>query len=167
MQRLIQALYLVDNNGPNSIGGGGTPLQPPAPPLAITRIEEDNSAVTTSPSGAWVQRKREVAGFNDGRALTYDLSGGSATFTFTGTGVSWIGLNCNVCGIASVSIDGGAPTLVDTAGPAGPGSFGLKSEPIFTASGLAAGPHTLEIAVTGNTSSGGAHIAVDAFDVTP
>ena len=28
MQRLIQALYLVDNNGPTSIGGGGTPLQP-------------------------------------------------------------------------------------------------------------------------------------------
>ncbi len=167
MQKLIQALHLVDNNGPSSIGGGGTPLQPLAPALAVTRIEEDNSTVTFSPSGAWVERQREVAGFNNGRALTYNLSGGTATFSFTGTGVSWIGLKCNLCGIANVSIDGGAPTMVNTAGPAGPGSFGLRSEPVFTASGLAAGPHTLQIAVTGTTSSGDTHIAVDAFDVTP
>jgi hypothetical protein len=33
MQRLIPALYLVDNNGPTSIGGGGTPLQALALPL--------------------------------------------------------------------------------------------------------------------------------------
>lgn len=167
MQRLLQALHLVDNNGSNSIGGGGTPLQPLAPALAVSRIEEDNAAVTFSPSGAWVERKREVGGFNDGRALSYNLSGGTATFTFTGTGVSWIGLKCNACGIANVSIDGGAPTMVNTAGPAGPGSFGLRSEPVFTASGLAAGPHTLQIAVTGTTSSSDTHIAVDAFDVTP
>lgn len=33
VQRLVQALYVVDNNGPNSIGGGGTPRQPLAPPF--------------------------------------------------------------------------------------------------------------------------------------
>jgi hypothetical protein len=33
IQRLMQALWVVDNNGPNSIGGGGTPLQALAPPL--------------------------------------------------------------------------------------------------------------------------------------
>lgn len=32
-QRLITALWLVDNNSPTSIGGGGTPRQPLAPPL--------------------------------------------------------------------------------------------------------------------------------------
>lgn len=31
VQRLVEALYVVDNNGPGSIGGGGTPLQPLAP----------------------------------------------------------------------------------------------------------------------------------------
>ena len=31
VQRLQQALYVVDNNGPGSIGGGGTPRQPLAP----------------------------------------------------------------------------------------------------------------------------------------
>jgi hypothetical protein len=33
VQRIVRALYLVDNNGPTSIGGGGTPLQPLALPL--------------------------------------------------------------------------------------------------------------------------------------
>lgn len=32
-QRLIVALQVVNNNGPTSVGGGGTPLQDPAPPL--------------------------------------------------------------------------------------------------------------------------------------
>jgi hypothetical protein len=31
MQHLVTALHVVDNNGPNSIGGGGTPRQPLAP----------------------------------------------------------------------------------------------------------------------------------------
>jgi hypothetical protein len=33
VQKLVQALRVVNNNGPNSIGGGGTPLQALAPPL--------------------------------------------------------------------------------------------------------------------------------------
>ena len=85
-------------------------------------------------------------------------------FSFTGTAVSWIGVKCNVCGIAIVSLDG-APTEVNTAGPGVPGS--LASEAVFSASGLAAGvSHTMIITVTGATTSGGAYIAVDAFDVT-
>ena len=35
MDRLFGALAVVDNNAAGAIGGGGTPLQPPAPPLAI------------------------------------------------------------------------------------------------------------------------------------
>jgi ABC-type uncharacterized transport system ATPase component len=38
---------------------------------------------------------------------------------------------------------------------------------VFTASGLAAGTHTLVITVTGTTTSSGGQIIVDAFDVTP
>lgn len=34
MQRLMRVLAVVDNNGPNSIGGGGTPRQPLAPDIA-------------------------------------------------------------------------------------------------------------------------------------
>jgi hypothetical protein len=34
MQKLVQALYVVNNNTPTTIGGGGTPRQPLAPPIA-------------------------------------------------------------------------------------------------------------------------------------
>jgi hypothetical protein len=34
IQRLMTALYVVNNNTATSIGGGGTPLQPLAPPIA-------------------------------------------------------------------------------------------------------------------------------------
>jgi hypothetical protein len=69
--------------------------------------------------------------------------------------------------IATISINGAAIGSIDTAGTAVPGTPGLASEPVFSASGLAAGSHTLEITVTGTTTSGGAHIIIDAFDVTP
>jgi hypothetical protein len=65
-----------------------------------------------------------------------------------------------------VSIDGGAAISVNTAGPAEVGSPGLTSEIVFTATDLPVGSHTLTITVTGTTTSGGAHIVVDAFDVT-
>jgi hypothetical protein len=85
-------------------------------------------------------------------------------FGFTGTAVSWIGVKCNVCGMAAVSIDGGAATTANTAGTGVPGS--LTSEPVFAASGLAPGvSHTIMITVTGTTTSSGTHIAVGAFDV--
>ncbi len=109
----------------------------------VSRFEEDNPAVIASPSGAWVRRGPEVAAFSGGTAGSSDVTGATATFTFTGTAVTWIGLKCSVCGIATVSIDGGAATSVDTAGPAAPGSPGLTSEAVFAASGLAAGSHTL------------------------
>jgi hypothetical protein len=131
-----------------------------------TRFEEDATAVIASPADAWVRHGPEIAAFSGGTAGSSDVSGATVTFNFTATAVSWIGLKCSICGIASVSIDGGAAVSVDTAGPADTGSPGLTAETVFTASGLGGGSHTLVITVTGATSSGGAHIIVDAFDVT-
>ncbi|HEY6414592.1 MAG TPA: Ig-like domain-containing protein [Acidimicrobiales bacterium] len=134
---------------------------------AATRFEADDPSITGSPAGAWVMRGPETAVFSGGSAGSSDVAGATASFTFTGRQVSWIGLRCNACGIATVSIDGGAASQVNTAGPTAPGTPGLASEAVFTASGLSAGSHTLVITVTGNTTSGGAHVIVDAFDVTP
>jgi Big-like domain-containing protein len=145
------AVSVTVSNG----GGGGT-----------TRFEESSPAVSANPAGAWVVRGAEVAAFSGGVAGSSDAPGATVTFTFTGTAVSWIGLRCNICGIANVSIDDAAPTAVDTAGPAAPGSPGLASASVFAVSGLAAGSHTLVITVTGNTSSSAAHVIVDAFDVS-
>jgi len=136
--------------------GGGTPA---------TRFEEDNPAVATA--GAWARIGSEVAAFSGGTAGAANAAGTSATFTFQGSGVTWIGLKCNACGIATVQIDGGTAGTVDTAGAAAPGSPGLASEPVFSASGFARGSHRLVITATGTTNSGGAHVIVDAFDVTP
>lgn len=69
--------------------------------------------------------------------------------------------------IAEIKPSGTPRGSVDTAGPAAVGSPALASTSVFTASGLAPGTHTLVITVTGNTTSGGAHVIIDAFDVTP
>ncbi len=132
----------------------------------VTRFEEANPAISANPASDWMRRGPEIAAFSGGTASSSDMSGATVTFSFTGTAVSWIGLRCSVCGIATVSIDGGAATSVDTAGSAAPGSAGLTSEVVFTTSSLAAGSHTTVITVTGTTTSGGANILVDAFDVT-
>jgi len=130
----------------------------PAP--GTTRSEE--SAATEI--GFWTTYGAETGTFSGGTIVASNVAASTAMFTFTGTAVSWIGVKCNVCGIAAVSIDGGAPTTVNTAGPNAPGS--LSSESVFSASGLAAATHTMVITVTGMSSSGGAYVAVDAFDVT-
>lgn len=130
---------------------------------AVTRSEE--SAATYSGSG-WTRRGAEVATFSGDGAASSNLAGDSATFTFTGTAIRWIGLKCSICGIAQASIDGAAPVAVDTAGTAAPGSPGLGSEPVFSASGLAPGSHRLRIAVSGTTTSTDTHIVIDAFDIT-
>jgi Bacterial Ig domain/Bacterial Ig-like domain len=130
------------------------------------RFEEDSPAISVSPTDAWVRRGPDVASFSGRTAGSSDVAGTTVTVTFTGTAVSWIGLRCSVCGIATVSIDGGPATSIDTTGPAAPGTPGLTSEAVFTASNLTAGSHTMVITVTGSTTAGGAHIIVDAFDVT-
>src|SRR5256886_2115887 len=137
---------------------------PPPPPTTTgsgtTRSEE--SAATEI--GFWTSYGAETGSFSGGTIVASNVIASTAIFSFTGTAVSWIGVKCNVCGIALVSIDGGVPTTVNTAGPNAPGS--LTSESVFSASGLAATSHMITIAVTGMSSSGGRYVAGDAFDVT-
>jgi hypothetical protein len=145
-------------------GGGGIDAfvakivdDSPPPP---TRSEE--SAATAI--GFWTNYGAATGAFSGGSIVASNVIASTAMFSFTGTAVSWIGVKCNVCGIAAVSIDGGLPATVNTAGPNAPGS--LTSESVFSASGLAAASHTIFITVTGMSRSGGAYVAVDAFDVT-
>ena len=134
---------------------------PPAPGSGTTRSEE---SVATQ-IGFWSTYGAETGTFSGGSIVASNVAASTAMFSFTGTAVSWIGVKCNACGIAAVSIDGGAQATVNTAGPNAPG--GLTSESVFSASGLAAGvSHTMVITATGTSTSGGAYVAVDAFDVT-
>src|SRR5262249_4405482 len=80
---------------------------PPAEPVTAgaARFEENDLALAAE--GDWQKRGPEVAAFSGGTATSSATSQARATFTFTGSSVVWLGLKCNVCGIANVSIDGG------------------------------------------------------------
>lgn len=90
------------------------------------------------------------------------MPGAQASFTFTGTSVTWIG-NRNVrSGIALVKVDGGLGSEVDL--------FARSEEihtQIITVNGLSAGRHTLTIEVTGrqNPQALSNVVVLDAFDV--
>jgi hypothetical protein len=128
--------------------------------FATTRFEQGAASYV----GQWRTFGSEIGTFSAGTVVASNLAASTAMFSFSGTALSWIGVKCNACGIATVSIDGGLPTTVNTGGPAAPGS--LTSQVVYSASGLAAGNHTIAITVTGATSSNNTYIAVDAFDVT-
>jgi len=89
-------------------------------------------------------------------------AGATVTLTFRGTAISWVGYTGPDGGIATVQVDGGAATQVDTYTPT------AKYQPVvFTASGLSDANHTLTITATGqkNAASSSSRIVVDAFDV--
>lgn len=50
MDRIFLNLYVVDNNGPESVGGGGNPRVPLAPPFFMD-VEEDNDAESGADGG--------------------------------------------------------------------------------------------------------------------
>jgi hypothetical protein len=127
---------------------------------SITRVQDTDPSVTyTVP---WAHDKTSRAWSGGGAALS-TLVGAQATFTFTGTSVSWIGFRGPQTGIARVSLDGVFVTEVDT--------FSTTEQVqavVFTAGSLAGVRHTLTIEVTGrkNAASTDTFIVVDAFDVT-
>ena len=89
-----------------------------------------------------------------------------ATFSFTGTAVSWISARYTTTGIAHVYVDGTLVATVDTYGPS------LQMQVVmFTATGLPRGPHTIAIEATGTANPAACQscwwVVVDAFDVTP
>jgi hypothetical protein len=130
-----------------------------APPPAATRFEDTDPSVVYSGPG-W--RPDAYKALSNGGATASDQAGAQATFTFTGTSVSWIGGRWTEEGIARVFLDGSFVTEVDT--------YSKTKEvqvPLFTALDLANTSHTLTIEVTGqkNVASRFAFVLVDAFDV--
>jgi len=129
----------------------------------VTRFEE--SAARLMVEGDWFGMDSATAGveLSGGLAVYSRVNGSTATFGFRGTGVKWIGLPCETCGIAEVYVDGAYADTIDTFGPGRPG----PPATMFAISDLPAGSHTLTIQVAGrwSSSSSGADVFVDAFDV--
>jgi len=146
------------------------------PAATISRLQETDPSVTLG--AGWVQDNPVVTfvpGFTTGRTQGSSLRawsagaaalsttpGAQATFTFTGTGVSWIGARGTQSGIARVSLDGTFVAEIDLYS-----ATEQIQAAVFTATGLADGTHTLTIEGTGrqNPAAQNALIVVDAFDV--
>ena len=126
------------------------------------RVEENSPAVSFS--GNW-RRADATFGWSGGSAMESSTGGASASITFTGTSIRWIGSRGRDRGIASVSVDGVPMKNVDL--------FGHPVEeihaPVYTLHDLSPGQHTLTITVMGgqDTQSSSNTVVVDAFDVDP
>ncbi len=126
------------------------------------RRQETDPAITYT--AGWLQGNRDHP-YSEGTAAVSTIPGDRATFTFTGTSVSWIGFKGPQTGIARVILDGAVVAdSLDTYS-----ATDVPQGAVYTLSGLPAVSHTLTIEVTGskNAASLGAFIMVDAFDVTP
>ncbi len=149
----VDAFESLNSNTPPAPTAGWLP----APTPNTSRVEQGQVQYT----GPWFTSNLATHS-GSSAALAMD-SGAQATFTFTGTGVQWIGFRDEWSGIAEVILDGQVIGNVDTyLTPA-------QSQAVtYAVNSLPAGSHTLTIQATGqkNASSGGYWIWVDAFDVT-
>jgi beta-galactosidase GanA len=93
-----------------------------------------------------------------------NTTGDSVTVPFTGTSVRWVSSKDGNHGTADVYLDGEQVATVDGYGPSK-----VNQQVFYAADGLADGPHTLRIAVTGtsNPAASGTFVVVDAVDVPP
>jgi hypothetical protein len=130
------------------------------PAVTFSRLQETDPDVSFS-AGNWSQGDTSRQ-WSAGIAALSSTTGASATFTFNGTGISWIGAKGPQTGIARVTLDGAA-TSIDTYSP----NEQIQAS-LFTAKGLSDTNHTLTVEVTGqqNTASTSPLIVVDAFEVT-
>jgi hypothetical protein len=136
-----------------------TPTPTPAPTTTAGRHEQDDPAVQLA--GSWFLNN---GAFNSGgSAILATDQGSQVTFTFTGTGVRWIGYRDPWSGIVQVYLDGELRETIDTYSP-----DTQAQARIYSLSGLGNGNHSLSLVVTGthNANSAGAWVWVDAFDVS-
>ena len=127
-------------------------------PSSGSRVEESNPSVVYT--GVWLPQHR--ADLSGGSIVESPYPVSTASLTFVGTGIRWIGYRAVWGGIAQVYIDGAEKATVDTYAPAE-----QAQAVMYTATGLSGGTHTITIKVTGtwNPAGNSSWIVLDAFDV--
>jgi hypothetical protein len=130
---------------------------------SATRLEDNNPAISYTPAGSWLEGYTGGFGWSGGTAALGFTAGQRATLNFNGTGVSWIGFRGPQTGIAIVYLDGAPVATVDAYSPTE-----ILQAALYSATGLANGPHTLAIEVTRtkNDAASDYYVVVDAFEVT-
>jgi hypothetical protein len=151
-------LILVGSPSASTPPPAPAPAPSPAPPTTVL-YQQNDPAVKLA--GTWYPNG---GAFNSGGSAILAMDQGSqATFTFTGTGVQWIGYRDAWSGIAQVYLDGALKGTIDTYSAAE-----QAQAVIYSSTLLKNTSHTLTIVVTGahNATSAGAWVWVDAFKVS-
>ncbi|GHF73911.1 hypothetical protein GCM10018790_59780 [Kitasatospora xanthocidica] len=119
----------------------------------------DDKAAGVTYSGTW-SNWNDTKDMNGSEKFT-STAGDYAEFSFTGSGVRYLGMTQPNMGKVDVYIDGTlARAGIDAYAPTV-----TKQVPLFEKTDLAAGPHTIRVVCTGtkNTAASSAVCAVDAF----
>ncbi|MEV7097912.1 RICIN domain-containing protein [Amycolatopsis sp. NPDC051045] len=126
---------------------------------ASSTVDDANPAVTYS--GSWGHATGEPGTYAGTNSYS-DVAGDTATSSFTGTGITVRAVTAPDHGIAGISVDGGAETLVDEYSAARTGDVAVWSSPR-----LASGKHTIRVRVTGTQRPASTHgwVTVDRFEV--
>ncbi|BBI36652.1 CBM35 domain-containing protein [Cohnella abietis] len=136
------------------------PTNIPAPPEMWTPVDDSATGGPTY-SGNWISKKDSGYWRQN---LHHSFTGGDyMQYTFTGTGVRWIGATGNNHGKADVYIDGVLDQTVDTY------SYDTKTQQVlYTKTGLNNLAHTIKIQLRSdkNASSSGYFTDIDALTYT-
>ncbi|WP_141208680.1 RICIN domain-containing protein [Streptomyces griseorubiginosus] len=144
-------LYVVDAQGNAS---------PASKALVRQRWNHvDDKAAGVTYSGTW-SNWNDTKDLNGSEKFT-NTAGNYVEFSFTGTGVRYLGMTQPNMGKVDVYIDG----TLSQAGIDAYASTVTKQVPLFEKTNLAAGPHTIRVVCTGtkNTASSNTVCALDAF----
>ena len=169
--RHLLTIEVADHRNAESLGNAVVVDAFDVPALVVSHLQETDPDVAFTAD--WAQADSSIAWSGGGVATlpnppvggarTSATPGAKAVLTFRGTAISWSGYRGPSGGIASVTVDAGAPALVDTYFPTN-----KIQDVVFTATGLTDAIHTLTVEATGqkNPLSTSAQVVVDAFDVT-
>jgi hypothetical protein len=139
----------------NSAPSSSTPAAPTVP--AVTRYEQKDTRVVFA--GAWVASSNALA---SGSSFRYANAAASATVTFKGTYLAWIGKKSPEYGLAKVSLDGKAAVTVDLFS-----QTATWQQKLWDTGVLASGDHVVKIEWTGkkNAAATNTNVNVDAFEI--
>jgi len=134
------------------IQGGATPSPSPATPV---RYEQGDGHIAKT--GTW--NDYNAAGASGGAYGRSSTSGATATITFVGTRLDWIGMEGKTTGIADVYLDGKKITTINLAADSA-----VYQVDVWSTGTLAYGTHTVKL-VRNKSSASGKFLTLDAVDI--
>jgi hypothetical protein len=143
----------------------------------LVTVDDTDSAITYANAGStvWQEKNDDSYYLGTGKCVIPPEDDGYpsdapayAEFTFTGTGIQWIGESNYFCGVAEVYLDGEKVSTVD---PFIAPSI-ISQFVNFSREGLPYGQHTIRIVATGlknpaSTQYPGTRVLIDAFRYIP